>query len=468
MGLGSLFRKPLESLAVFALHGEGNPEATSLGRLVARHAAHTWSAATGLTVHPLLFFFAQDANGRATNELLNPHLDEKSALQLAEPVSAGHVLWGEIDSGATLRLNVRFSPPPKTRAPVEFSAEAAPDALGGLLDDLVEWMIQVSERADAAAWSRVREIPTMVLLKSLQIQEDRDLMRASGASPSQVLQSTGQAFLHALGEHDHHPLLLDGLHGLCAEAQGDDENQVALSLLEDACVMIPENRFLPGLRAVMVERLSAEAWDALDAWSRSVEAFPDYHHGWTSMARIRFEGMARNPDRRTPENIEETIRILRITLALDDNQAYPHFILGNLTEDIEERVEHWLRTVDLVPDDEIGKKARELIEANGEEVLSPPRILERYKEGMTLLQSGDHERALASFQKATLCRPWVAAACDIPQPQYVEMFAAVWNNMGICHVTLGRRDEAMRCYDRALELDPRHVSARQNKERLSG
>src|SRR5450830_1227784 len=48
-------------------------------------------------------------------------------------------------------------------------------------------------------------------------------------------------------------------------------------------------------------------------------------------------------------------------------------------------------------------------------------------------------------------------------PQLKELEAREWNNKGGSLDSLGRYEEAILCYDQALELDPRHVNAWSNK-----
>jgi tetratricopeptide (TPR) repeat protein len=48
-------------------------------------------------------------------------------------------------------------------------------------------------------------------------------------------------------------------------------------------------------------------------------------------------------------------------------------------------------------------------------------------------------------------------------PQVGEKTAVFWNNKGISLATLGRREEAISCYDQALALDPRYATAWSNK-----
>ena len=68
--------------------------------------------------------------------------------------------------------------------------------------------------------------------------------------------------------------------------------------------------------------------------------------------------------------------------------------------------------------------------------------------GFSLDSLGRHEEALRCFDKALELDP---------------RDAAVWNNKGTSLGSLGRHEEAIRCYDKALELDPQHTSAWYNK-----
>ncbi|MEG3057262.1 MAG: tetratricopeptide repeat protein [Methanoculleus sp.] len=44
----------------------------------------------------------------------------------------------------------------------------------------------------------------------------------------------------------------------------------------------------------------------------------------------------------------------------------------------------------------------------------------------------------------------------LEDPEYARAeYASAWNNKGTALANLGRYDEAIRCYDRALEIDPK-------------
>jgi tetratricopeptide (TPR) repeat protein len=68
--------------------------------------------------------------------------------------------------------------------------------------------------------------------------------------------------------------------------------------------------------------------------------------------------------------------------------------------------------------------------------------------GDSLAALGRSEEALRCFDQALAIDPRDAAA---------------WNNKGIALSNLGRREEALGCYDQALAIDPRHASAWSNK-----
>ena len=52
---------------------------------------------------------------------------------------------------------------------------------------------------------------------------------------------------------------------------------------------------------------------------------------------------------------------------------------------------------------------------------------------------------------------------EAPPPGGSELNAWEWNNKGVALSRLGRYQEAIQCYDEALEIDPRHVNAWANK-----
>ncbi|MBC8252072.1 MAG: tetratricopeptide repeat protein [Candidatus Nitrosopelagicus sp.] len=60
--------------------------------------------------------------------------------------------------------------------------------------------------------------------------------------------------------------------------------------------------------------------------------------------------------------------------------------------------------------------------------------------GVTNLEDGNFEDALSFFEQALLLKP------DDPD---------VWNQKGIALRSLGRYEEALECYNKSLQLDPR-------------
>ena len=87
------------------------------------------------------------------------------------------------------------------------------------------------------------------------------------------------------------------------------------------------------------------------------------------------------------------------------------------------------------------------------EVIIPPQLneLEAWEcnnKGLSLAHLDRHEEALGCFDKALEIDPHNEAA---------------WANKGACLGSLGRHEEAIRCYDKALELDPRDEANCTNK-----
>ena len=60
--------------------------------------------------------------------------------------------------------------------------------------------------------------------------------------------------------------------------------------------------------------------------------------------------------------------------------------------------------------------------------------------GKTQLESGEYDNALNSFQKAMMLN---------------ENDPDLWNLKGIALRSLGRYDEAVECFNKSLEIDPR-------------
>jgi len=66
------------------------------------------------------------------------------------------------------------------------------------------------------------------------------------------------------------------------------------------------------------------------------------------------------------------------------------------------------------------------------------------KEGKLSLENGKFEEALGFFEKALLLNQ------NDPE---------LWNHKGIALRSIGRYDEALECFNRSLEIDPRDKEA---------
>ena len=67
-------------------------------------------------------------------------------------------------------------------------------------------------------------------------------------------------------------------------------------------------------------------------------------------------------------------------------------------------------------------------------------VTELIKKGKVLLDSGDFEKALSFFEQALLI--------DQNNPE-------IWNFKGVTLRSMGRYDEALECFNKSLEIDPR-------------
>ena len=81
--------------------------------------------------------------------------------------------------------------------------------------------------------------------------------------------------------------------------------------------------------------------------------------------------------------------------------------------------------------------------------LDPKNANAWYNKGNALRELGRYEEALRCFDKALEIDPKHVLA---------------WNNKGIALHNLGRYEEALRCFDKALEIDPKHERAKNNKK----
>ncbi|MEK0319047.1 MAG: tetratricopeptide repeat protein [Nitrosopumilus sp.] len=71
-------------------------------------------------------------------------------------------------------------------------------------------------------------------------------------------------------------------------------------------------------------------------------------------------------------------------------------------------------------------------------------IQELVEKGQSFLEDGEFDDALGFFEQALLLNQ------DDP---------TLWNNKGIALRSLGRYEEAMECFNKSLEIDPRDKNA---------
>ena len=72
------------------------------------------------------------------------------------------------------------------------------------------------------------------------------------------------------------------------------------------------------------------------------------------------------------------------------------------------------------------------------------KITNLVKQGKQSLEDGKFENALACFEQALLQN---------------QTDPDLWNNKGVALRSLGRYDEAIECFNRSLEIDPRDKRA---------
>ena len=72
------------------------------------------------------------------------------------------------------------------------------------------------------------------------------------------------------------------------------------------------------------------------------------------------------------------------------------------------------------------------------------KIEELVSKGQLLLEDGEFEQALSFFEQALL----------LDQDN-----AELWNHKGVALRSMGRYDEALECFNKSLEIDPRDNTA---------
>ena len=89
-----------------------------------------------------------------------------------------------------------------------------------------------------------------------------------------------------------------------------------------------------------------------------------------------------------------------------------------------------------------------MIPEGGSKLVVLKNAVDWYNEGIDLHRSGNYEEAIQCYDRALEIDP---------------KGADVWNNKGVAFKNLGHYDEAIKCYDRALKIDPKYARAWLNK-----
>jgi tetratricopeptide (TPR) repeat protein len=102
---------------------------------------------------------------------------------------------------------------------------------------------------------------------------------------------------------------------------------------------------------------------------------------------------------------------------------------------------------------ELRRDLESLLERQTGQVVDPPKVRglsagDWCRKGDILATLGHREEAVACYDRALAISP---------------RFVAAWNNKGRCLADQGLREEAIACYDQALALDPRSMNAWNNK-----
>jgi len=112
-------------------------------------------------------------------------------------------------------------------------------------------------------------------------------------------------------------------------------------------------------------------------------------------------------------------------------------------------------------EDGIAEMARNALRRLEEIVLKtgPFRSLDAFLDSARLFNRAYGCLAARQFEQAIDLFQRVLAG----DPKHVQSYG----NMALAYAGLGRRSEAMACFDRALELDPKYEPARLNRQRLA-
>jgi Flp pilus assembly protein TadD len=167
--------------------------------------------------------------------------------------------------------------------------------------------------------------------------------------------------------------------------------------------------------------------DSYVIWEKTVQQRPTNANALQNLAR-QMESRGRLP---------ETITLLRRATLANPNHAAAHFYLARSLErfgETERAIDHYQKALQLKSlDPGWHNELALLLKRNGR----PGAAIEHYKQAIRL------------------------------QPDTLES-AALYFNLGSAYEALARDDDAIGCYQRALELDPDHAPARSAHQRLRG
>ncbi|NLE27081.1 MAG: tetratricopeptide repeat protein [Clostridiaceae bacterium] len=192
--------------------------------------------------------------------------------------------------------------------------------------------------------------------------------------------------------------------------------------------------------------------EAIQCYDRALEIDPEYVNACNN------KGLAL----KTLRLYDEAIQCYDRALERDPECAKVWHNKGNTLYDLRrynEAIQCYDRVLEIDPEHILAKDSREralkkdrpVDRATGvaKHKFTPGRdAINWYNLGVTYRSSGHHDQAIQCFDRALETEP---------------KYAHAWNSKGDVLADLGRYNEAIQCYDRALEIDPKYAKAWSNK-----
>jgi len=189
----------------------------------------------------------------------------------------------------------------------------------------------------------------------------------------------------------------------------------AEKLISDLFILHPDNHsilFAMGTLAALREKLR----DAIFYFSKAVEIFPYFVEAWFNKGQAH----------------------IKLTELIETVEAFQKVIeIGDSSESFVQEAKRTLETI-----------KKNIMDDTGLSIDKYIKNMKCYNVAFIDLQKGDIDKAIIGFKKVLKTQ---------------EHFRT-YGNLGICYAMLGRKDEAIKAVNTALEIEPKYEAALENKK----